>query len=798
MTSEAGRRGLDRQLLEKPTPAVTYDQRAQEQAPATGSLGEGWPTFKQPGGPFLDVRHYGALGKQIVARGTYIAGFGLVVLDDPKLWPTQGHTLADLLPQGGEIAFGLVPIGRPPRPYLCRGNLEVPQAGRALYANGSDGLEAGEHLIPWQDTLPVLVHIDDRLPIQEALDDAAKDPSVAVWIPRGQYVLGVPCPDLAPDVRNPDNPNVPLFLQSGVKVCGDGPGETILRLADNVNQFYPTKDLKGSYVFDTAPGVPWPQQSGIEIRDMTIDGNRDGQKEILNTEGDSALWDYWGYRRATVFAETWDDGTSGFDDALGNVQGMPDPLGYGPQGNANGKAVEVFLTLSNDFGFETSVSRDNWVWFQRTTPEKSKQHAIKVHLPKTKAVPPMPLGAPNPFLGPPTRVNVYFKYLGVNLGDNGPLSYPNGKDIDPGGYHLASFDLMGQATKDGYVSVNDPALLNMPYVDAAPLPIAAVDPLSSALRLHNLADSKFTNLTIENFAGYGIEISEVGYSKTSPVSNLTFTSVELRNNARHCCVVFLDADGIAFNNCVFDGSSWGIDFEGAGHRNDVSFVGCRFTNNTGTALAIGVPECLRLSVKQCWFEANGEHVQFNIDTTQDVTARFEESTFKDSLGYAFSIQHGHDATVSKCVFWTNGFDPLDLNFNFCPFWFSPGQQDPPDWKISDCFFWPSPPVQGPNVRPIFNIDSGSPVEFDSSFIVNHDKDIKSLLRGGGHPKNWFAGATIWDPTDPSFDPSFVSLPVIAPSTTPGKIRLLDPSWNPTGATDPVSWLDDPMRGMLER
>ena len=149
-------------------------------------------------------------------------------------------------------------------------------------------------------TYEVEVWRDDSLPIQEALDAAGSGQAGTsrVWAPAGVYSIGTPW------ARD----NLPLRLWSRTTLEGDGPGRTVLRLADEVNQIVDstrpqngqepaatvlTNRGSGVYVFDGVGDrrakLP-PVDEGLTIRRLTLDGNRDGQRRFHTRGGVAEVW----------------------------------------------------------------------------------------------------------------------------------------------------------------------------------------------------------------------------------------------------------------------------------------------------------------------------------------------------------------------------------------------------------------------------------------------------------------------------------------------------------------------------
>lgn len=97
---------------------------------------------------------------------------------------------------------------------------------------------------------PFDVYIDDGVPIQEALTAASAASKlqqglgiapvpILVYIPAGTYTIGVPAPSsyqIEGTKYQGDGVFLPLVIDSWTTVCGDGAGQSLLTLADNVDQ----------------------------------------------------------------------------------------------------------------------------------------------------------------------------------------------------------------------------------------------------------------------------------------------------------------------------------------------------------------------------------------------------------------------------------------------------------------------------------------------------------------------------------------------------------------------------------
>ena len=132
---------------------------------------------------------------------------------------------------------------------------------------------------------------DDRLAIQDAIDTAFEDGiDRTIFVPAGTYIIG----------SDSDSANQPLVIRSNIRLIGEGVGHTILRLPDNASQSSPNPSRLGPpfvgnfavllineghmgwFGDGTSPDSPPlpPATNNIEIAQMTLDANRDGQPII--------------------------------------------------------------------------------------------------------------------------------------------------------------------------------------------------------------------------------------------------------------------------------------------------------------------------------------------------------------------------------------------------------------------------------------------------------------------------------------------------------------------------------------
>lgn len=134
--------------------------------------------------------------------------------------------------------------------------------------------------------------VDDRPAIQNAIDAAAMSvvagTNATVLIPAGTYIIGTK--------SNPGNQ--PLVIPSNIRLIGEGVGHTVLKLPDNASQTSPYPRIFnlpsavnnravllvndgnivwfGDGITAGSPPLP-PATKNIEIANMTLDANRDGQ-----------------------------------------------------------------------------------------------------------------------------------------------------------------------------------------------------------------------------------------------------------------------------------------------------------------------------------------------------------------------------------------------------------------------------------------------------------------------------------------------------------------------------------------
>ena len=278
-------------------------------------------------GEILDVRDFGALGERLVMTGSMDAGSPVlrlaVMVGRPTVDPSDDDPL--LIERAAKEGRKDKPI-KPELPLGRRATKDEeafrkwrPKAGVGVAQAAGGGASLRGRVVSvdegqWTLTLDVVATVtvrdarvwnDDSLPIQAALSEAGRlaegpraQAPVVVRIPRGSYPLGVP---LAKD-------NLPLRIRSRTTVEGDGPGSTVLVLADEVNQrldfsVAPERQWVGAtvmtnwgsgvYVFQGVGGgqmkAPPPDRE-ITIRQMTIDGNRDAQSLVFTRGGNAAIW----------------------------------------------------------------------------------------------------------------------------------------------------------------------------------------------------------------------------------------------------------------------------------------------------------------------------------------------------------------------------------------------------------------------------------------------------------------------------------------------------------------------------
>jgi Pectate lyase superfamily protein len=140
---------------------------------------------------------------------------------------------------------------------------------------------------------------DDRPPIQRAIDYVANQGGGEVFFPKGIYIIGT-------EGASPTT-NQPLYIDSNLRLIGEGIGKTTLQLCKEVNMLWPGQDVlwPGAplgecsrwtagpifvnrhcpWWFDPnnpTPTLPWDRN--IEIGYMSFDGDRNHQTKVYEPQ----------------------------------------------------------------------------------------------------------------------------------------------------------------------------------------------------------------------------------------------------------------------------------------------------------------------------------------------------------------------------------------------------------------------------------------------------------------------------------------------------------------------------------
>ncbi len=596
-----------------------------------------------------DVRDYGAVGKPIIAKGGTAGGSLLILLGDPG--PTAGWTFADLVPRGGQIGFGLVPAYGDWAPYRLRGTAD-PSGFIRITPDESKALKDAWQLIEG-DWLAVTVFIDDAPAIQDALNDAANNPGSEVFIPRGTYTLGVPSP-----VRL-DRNNQPLFVPSQTTVRGDGMGETVLRLADEVEQWLGHNhvsniDVAGAAVFVNAnsltiaylqPSHPkllgaLPKEDhDIWIRDLTIDGNKDGQSRYFTPGGDPSLWradPSWPERPPSSWPRV-DPGNPTFRyDVSSDFDAMkPTAL---PHRARWGVAVTLFDVARN----KESPSCPPLVIDNRIDKKGNFIGNERIILP--------------PQLAPPRhsyKVNVYIKDLDACAKTN------RNTEMDPDCYTL-----LGQ-----YDYATTLALANNPTPAKDHLP-PGLGPTSASLGgggaatgilLDNISSCHIESVEIRNSGAWGLLLGNSLYSGGG-VRNSDFSELYIHDNCFQGIGATNAGSGLMFAGCIINDNSGGFDWEpnSPPAEQSVAFRGCHFSGrhdiDKGLQFA-PASAAASLLVEDCTFEGFLLQILVGNGAAKPgwtSVVRITGCTFADSLRSAILISGPwKEGCINDCTFQDN-------------------------------------------------------------------------------------------------------------------------------------------------
>ncbi|MCD6093193.1 MAG: right-handed parallel beta-helix repeat-containing protein [Candidatus Omnitrophica bacterium] len=116
------------------------------------------------------------------------------------------------------------------------------------------------------DTREVIAHGTDHAEvIQKAIDYVASKGGGTIHITKGTYII------TTKDIGLPYKVGIHIIEKAGIRIVGDGEGNTVLKLADGVG---------GTVIY-------YKNAHWLEIRDLTIDGNKDNNTDS-GIDGDLA------------------------------------------------------------------------------------------------------------------------------------------------------------------------------------------------------------------------------------------------------------------------------------------------------------------------------------------------------------------------------------------------------------------------------------------------------------------------------------------------------------------------------
>lgn len=572
---------------------------------------------------------------------------------------------------------------------------------------------------------------DDSVAIQAALDWAHAQGGATVHIPAGTYTIGVPHTnnmvpayndnDLSLSQCTPESTdleaafrcafNKPLRVYSHTIVRGEGVGESVLKLADHVFQISGQR-MRTAYLFgngdasifvnagnsgvlsfygvktdEAEPGCfpesffP-PTDECIEIADMTLDGNKDGQPFLYTGGGNDDFWQVMGGKNSLI--ARW-----------------PDPRTYPKDANlpdgdlvASGEyRYAVTITFTGPWGTSTVAGF--------TAPigvGQSSTQPLIIDLPIYSDIWPI------------TGVNVY-----IAVGTSGESN----KDPDMyykavSGYDApAVFDVENRRIVLRKMPPTDSSLSSPFYAKAVPLGLGrtylAEGQTSSGLSLANVDKAYCHDLDIRDFALDGMEVSggaakRIGSTcvPAGVVTNSLFERIRSHGCGRWSLGFPDKIENLVFRDCSFCDSGGAVDFEGPPESSNLSFQRCVFSGpgflvslkpaQGETLTSVSFVECI-------FWGGTGPHIDMKTsdpepDNTTPCVSGFTATrcVFAHSMQNMIVIGNAGSGKFSECVFWQPGrlFGPPDwIRAAFCKasaIGFPTAQPRPRDWTIENCYF----------------------------------------------------------------------------------------------------------------
>ena len=472
-----------------------------------------------------------------------------------------------------------------------------------------------------------------------------------IFWPAGIYRVG------AKDVALPEQAfrNTPLFISSRIRNIGEGAGNTILKLADEVNMLWPgnpARPLTVCEFWTCGPvfmneGNRWwfnphgvskqnpPYDTQVEISGMTIDCNKDNQSRVYKPffSGPSAM-------QADNIHQEYPDSMHWAGVNLGG--GMLDPNGF----------YNPFFRFLDAGGAEGP-------------PNQYRNQKLDTGAPGSNA---LRLFLPPPTVWPPAAVAIVV-YIGRFDDPEHPQDSPT-NEFDPCGnprYEMLAPILLSDIQAwDG-----NPAIDHWPHVDILShthFPQGPVETQGNYRipgRITSPGDaSASSSMSLDQIHGLWVHDIE---SRNVPIDGIllgdlqdaVFERVRMQTSGRWGLGVASNIfRSVSFTDCVFENNeSGGCDLEPAA-CDGLTFTRCTFRDNNSLGLSMGLVGTIPgigISFSDCMFENNGAQNLANQGVSIDlVHLLIKHCTFRSinniNLHLFTATTNKIDATIEDCVF----------------------------------------------------------------------------------------------------------------------------------------------------